>query len=185
MIVRRIGAAGAPPLTTQQAKDHLRVTHDYEDALIASLVAVACDAIGEESGRTLASETWEIADTGFSGLVTLPRSPVASLTSVKYYLDGVLTTDTLANYRLYDGEDRSQVGPLETASWPAGQTRPDGTVIRFVAGYTTLPEALRHAVLLMVGHLYQNREAVGDSLTELPLAVQHLVGLHRVGWVGA
>lgn len=185
MIIRRIGAAATPPVTLLQAKQHLRVDDSAEDVLISALIAAACDAISEESGRTLAAETWEIADTGFSGNVILPRSPVVSLTSVKYYVDGVLTTDTLANYRLYETEDRTMVGPIETASWPTVQTRPDGTIIRFVAGYTTLPPALHQAVLLMIGHLFSNREATGEAMAELPLGLHHLVGLHRIGWAAA
>lgn len=185
MIVRRIGAAGTPPVALGETKDHLRVTNDLEDGVISALIAAACDAVGEECGRVLASETWELADTGFSGDVLLPKSPVVALTSVKYYLDGVLTTDTIGNYRLYSGDDYTSVGPIEGASWPMAQTRPDGTIIRFTTGYTTLPASLRHAVLLMVGHFYTNREATGEAIVELPLAVKHLVGMYRLGWVGA
>jgi uncharacterized phiE125 gp8 family phage protein len=134
----------------------------------------------------MASETWEIADYGFDGLVKLPKSPVLSLTSVKYYVDDTLTTATLANYRLYQDDDYTHVGPIETASWPTSQTRPDGTVIRFTAGYSTLPVTLKHAALLTVGHWFANREAVTESaMAELPRAAELLIGMEKLGWAGA
>jgi uncharacterized phiE125 gp8 family phage protein len=186
MILRRIGSAATPPVTLAEAKAHLRVTDTAENDLITALVAAACAAVGEESGRTLATETWEIADHGFDGLVKLPKSPVLALTSVKYYVDDTLTTATLADYRLYLADDYTHVGPVELASWPISQTRPDGTVIRFTAGYSSLPVVLKHAVLLTVGHWFANREAVTvGAMSELPRAAEHLISLERLGWAGA
>lgn len=183
MILRRIGAVGTPPVSLADAKAHLRVTDTVENDLITALIAAACAAVGEEAGRVIASETWEIADFGFSGLVKLPKSPVLALTSVQYYLDDVLTTATLADFRLYQDDDYTHVGPIESASWPVSQTRADGTVIRFTAGYTTLPTTLRHAVLLTVGHLFANREAVtAGAMADLPMGAHHLIGLERLGW---
>ena len=186
MILRRIGSAGTPPVSLADAKAHLRVTDTVENDLITALIAAACAAVGDEAGRVLASETWEVADTGFSGLVKLPKSPVLALVSVQYYLDDVLTTATLSDFRLYQDADYTLLGPIDGVSWPNGQTRPDGTVIRFTAGYSTLPTTLRHAVLLTVGHWFANREAVSETgMTELPMGANHLIGLERLGWVAA
>lgn len=43
-------------------------------------------------------------------------------------------------------------------------------------------DAIRSAILLMVGHWYENREAVivGTSASELPLAVERLLHPYRV-----
>ena len=45
----------------------------------------------------------------------------------------------------------------------------------------TLPPPVVHAMLLMVGNLYANREpvAVGVSVAELPLSYNYLVNLYR------
>lgn len=186
MILRRIGSPGTPPVTLAEAKDHLRVTDDTENDLITALVAAACAAVGEASGRVLALETWEIADFGFDGLVKLPKSPILALTSVKYYADGTLTTATLGDFRLYQSDDYTFLGPIETASWPISQTRPDGTVVRFTAGYSVMPETLRHAVLFTVGHFYDNRESVSEKgKSEVPQSAAYLIGMEKIGWAGA
>ncbi len=45
-----------------------------------------------------------------------------------------------------------------------------------------MPDAIRTGLLLMVGHLFENREAVilGSTPAELPLSVQFFLGQHRV-----
>ena len=45
----------------------------------------------------------------------------------------------------------------------------------------TLPPPVVHAMMLMVGNLYANREpvAVGVSVAELPLSYNYLVNLYR------
>ena len=49
-----------------------------------------------------------------------------------------------------------------------------------VAGAATLNDAVRSALLLMVGHLYANREAVGPgNLTQVPLGVNALLDTVR------
>jgi len=182
MLLRRI-SVGAAPVSLAEAKEHLRVTHSLEDDLITALVAAACESISQQSGRAITSEVWTIYDTGFSGVVHLPKSPVTALGSVKYYLDGTLATATLADYRLYQDDDYSRVAPIDGKAWPVSQTREDGSQITFTAGYTTIPDTLRMAVLLLVDFLYYNRGGDGDTMP--PPGIEQLVGLHRLGWASA
>ena len=179
MILRRI-AAGTPPITLADAKEHLRVTGTDEDDLITGYIAAACGYVSEASGRALSEETWMIAEEGFCDEVTLPKSPVRELVSVKYYLNDTLTTATLADYRLYLSDDYSEVAPVYGKIWPVAQIREDGTQITFKAGYVTLPAELRQAVFLMLAFLYANR---GDEAVSPPPALDWLIGAHRLGWV--
>ncbi|MFX7701355.1 head-tail connector protein, partial [Acinetobacter baumannii] len=61
--------------------------------------------------------------------------------------------------------------------------------VRYRAGYaaqdgrSTVPAPIRHAVLLMVGHLYSNRDAVTTTAAQpaqLPLGVEALVAPYRI-----
>lgn len=187
MILRRVSAAGTPLVTLSDAKAHLRVTSSAEDALITALISAACDFIGEYSGRVLASETWKIMETGFFGLVKLPKSPVIAITEIGYYdTEGAAHVAVLGDFGLVSGDDWSYLAPNSGKSWPISDTaRLDGAWITFTAGYTVLPAALRQAVLLMVGHYYNNREAIGVAQVELPLAVESLVHSYRLGWAAA
>jgi len=49
-----------------------------------------------------------------------------------------------------------------------------------------IPEELISAMKLLVGHWYQNREAVAESSNgEVPMAVDMILDLHRDRWVAA
>lgn len=65
--------------------------------------------------------------------------------------------------------------------WPQTYTREDAVRVTWAAGYgpaaTDVPAAIRQAMLLMIGHWFENREAsvVGVSVTDLPMAVNSLL----------
>lgn len=42
-----------------------------------------------------------------------------------------------------------------------------------------IPTPILNATLLMIGHLYQNREIVGTKTAELPLAYEYLISLYK------
>lgn len=187
MIIRRTSAAGTPLVTLDEAKEHLRVTGAAENNSITSAITSACDFIGESSGRVLASETWKIMCPAFSGTVKLPKSPLIAITEIGYFdTSGTALTANLADFSTIIGDDWGYICPKSGKSWPASDTsRLDGASITFTTGYTTLPESLRRAVLLMIGHYYVNREAVGSAQIELPLAVESHVAAYRLGWAAA
>jgi uncharacterized phiE125 gp8 family phage protein len=59
--------------------------------------------------------------------------------------------------------------------------------VTYVAGYgatsDTVPDAIRHAILLLVGFWFENREGVvvGTIAKELPFAVKSLLDAYRTG----
>lgn len=83
------------------------------------------------------------------------------------------------------------------ASWPTSNGTVNSVKIRYVTGYTipgdspqvhVLPKLALSAMLLMLGHLYANREAtaVDKALVEIPFGVSSLLGLvpgrERIGF---
>lgn len=52
-------------------------------------------------------------------------------------------------------------------------TDDDGTAIE-------LPAAVTAAILLMTGHLYKNRESVGEAQVELPMTIKYLLAPYRI-----
>jgi uncharacterized phiE125 gp8 family phage protein len=58
--------------------------------------------------------------------------------------------------------------------------------IQYVAGYgsaaTSVPEGIRQAILLAVGHWYENREqSTAKAMQELPLGARHLLAAYDIG----
>lgn len=111
----------------------------------------------------------------------LPLTPVQSVTSVKYYdANNVQQTVGSQYYGLYDDD----LGPFvrldpKTFNWPQiNVNRPDAISVTFVAGQsaTNLDEGVKMAAKLLLGHWYENREAVGDkAMAEVPLAFDALI----------
>lgn len=182
MLLQRITSSATPvPATT--VADHLRSPHD--DATSVEAVRLAAhDMVSEMSGRVLGSETWALSIGEAPLRLDLPKSPVQSLVSIKYWdAAGGEQTATLSDFHLFADDDRAVVTPKEGKTWPPLQKRDDAMTVTFIAGYTTLPAGLSHAVLMLSAHLYDNRSAVSEgALVEVPMAVQSLIGIHRIGW---
>lgn len=178
-----------PVVTRDEAKLHLRVDSDEEDALIDGLIAAVLslfDGYAGILGRCLVSQTWQLTADDFCRRMRLPM-PAASIASIKVRD----TTDTLsapidsANYSLLGDARGSFVRFKDGYAYPGDLAETEGVVIQFVAGYgaaaTDVPAAIKVAMLLMIGHWYAHREAVTEaSASLLPLAVKSLIAPFRL-----
>lgn len=183
--VRTIAPATSP-VSLAWAKEHLRVTSDDEDSLIAALIDAAVSHLDGWSGilgRCMVSQTWRQDYDGFYSCgMKLPFPDVQSV--VVAYTDENGASQTLAgsNYHLVNEVGGTRVILSDGGTFPGTADRPDAVRVTMVAGYGTaddVPPALQAAILLHVGHLYVNREAVGAAQAELPLAYAALIGPHR------
>lgn len=175
------------PVTLVEAKLHLRVTHDAEDALISRLIHAARSYCEDVTGRAFIDTTYAYTLDAFSNVMLLPRSPVDSVTSITY-LDTAEASQTLATseYDVFTDTEPGRVELSVAGSWPGTSTRAAAVTINFVAGYGTtvfeVPDGLRAAILLLVGNLYEHREATvaGSVITDVPFGVEALLWQHRI-----
>lgn len=190
--LRRTVAPASAPVTLAEAKAQLRIDHDDEDTLLGRLIDSAATTVEEMTGRALVTQTWRLDMPAPSGraAIRLERAPVAAL-SAAVYTDGAGAEQTLAldDLRLYGDADAPLVEPVSGKTWPAAGTDVDAMRITFVAGYgdaDAVPEPLRQAVLLLVAHQFERREAVGlNQLAAMPFGVTMLTDLYRLGWAAA
>lgn len=188
----RVAGPSVDPVTLAEAKLHLRVDAADEDSLIESLIGAAVSHLDAEGvlGRALITQSWALWVGSTPGRVRLPMGPFQSLTSVEYYdTDNALQTATLADFETWLDGDFVIVKPKKDRVWPAAYLRPDAIKITYVAGHgdasTDIPEGVRQAILLLVGHWYENRTAASEvKLHDVPFAVGALIGTERVGWYG-
>jgi uncharacterized phiE125 gp8 family phage protein len=185
-LLTRVTAPVGYPVTLAQAKAQTRVDFDDEDTLMDALITAASDAVEDMSGRPLLTQTWRVA-TGKPERRVYLRAPVQAITSIQYYdATNTLQTADAADYLLISDDDRAWIEPL--SGWPSLCDRADAFRVTFTAGYGAaddVPLALRQAILMLVAHFYEHREAVSDmSLREAPMAVEMLIGTKRVGYYG-
>lgn len=182
------------PLTTADAKAHLRVDSSTEDTLIASYVAAARIYYEQAIWRALVTQTWamRLEQWPDGECMVLPKPPLQSVTSIVYTdSDGNTHTMPTSDYVVY-AQDPGRLWLAYGASWPTATLRPGPSiVITFVAGHgvaADVPEIDKQAIRLLLGHFYENRESViavpGISLAQLPMAVQSIVHMRR-SWVEA
>lgn len=158
-----------------------------EDSLILALIAAAREYCENYTGRALATQTIEayLDDFPCRSEIELPMPPLQSVTSVKYK-DSAGTETTMTAITAYIIDTDSDVGRIVL---PYGLTWPSFTPytvnpikIRYVTGYTDVPKSIKQAMLLLIGHWYANREAVGDVGGQIEFAVKALLSQWRVRW---
>jgi uncharacterized phiE125 gp8 family phage protein len=177
-----------PVVSLSEAKSHLRVDDSDEDYLIAELVSSATEHVQRLTRRQFVHATYRLSLDTFTSCIRFPISPVASVASVQYVdLQGVAQTLSADLYKVDTDSEPARIVPANGQSWPSARSEVGAVRIDFVAGYSAtgggVPSDARAAVKLLLGHLYENREAsiVGAAANELPLGVKSLVAALRWG----
>lgn len=180
----------AEVVTVAEAKLHCRVDASTEDAIFTRLLGVARRQCEQISGyafttRSLVSklDEWPCDD-----CLELLYPPLQSVTSIVYVTDegGSHTFDS-TNYVVDIHNTPGRIVLKANASWPSETLQVGGAItITFVAGFgaaNVVPDQYKQAMLLLVGHLFENRESVvvqqGVSLVQIPQAVEWLLMTDR------
>lgn len=195
MRLELVTAPQVEPITLAEAKQHLRAT-GADDALIVRLIAAARRHVEAHTRRRLITQRWRIYFDSFGecryfgaaglGLVLPDMTPAVSIESVKYIDSaGVLQTLAPAVYQLIPGLPPRLVTAYDQ-SWPDLRGDREGVRVEVNVGYgaagSSVPDDILAAQLLLIGHLYENREAtvVGTIVTELPRSVDALLSPYVV-----
>jgi uncharacterized phiE125 gp8 family phage protein len=190
------------PVMLAEAKAQCRITSSEEDGLIAGYLLAARHYCEDYTGRVFATQTWEMkVDGGWPTVfdrptvsprrrIVLPNPPAQSVTSITYIdTNGTLQTLATNQYAFSKGDIFGFIEPAYGVSWPAVRNQLETVTVRYVAGYTTdFPEPIRQAVLLLVSHFNEHREAVAVDVrgtpVELPFSVTALLQNYMTeGWI--
>lgn len=176
------------PVSIAEAKAHCRISSDEDDALLAGYILAARQHVEGYTRRALIRQTWDLTiDDGWPEIIVVPKPPLASVVSVSY-IDTAGMPQLLApsTYLVSVGGIEGRIGRAYGQSWPTVRRELDGIVVRFTCGYGTnpgdVPNPLRQAMLLLIGHWHENRETIvtGTIATDLPHTVEALLFPFRV-----
>lgn len=170
-------------ITTADARDHLRVPHSSDDTKIDQLVQQATDYIEGPfgSGLAIGEQAWELHLDDFPSAIRIPIYPVKSIDSITY-VDQDGATQALTDFDADTKGNPAYITPLSGESFPQTKDQFNAVTVTFVAGFETIPQDLLGAIYLLVGHWYENREAVnvGNIVTQMPLAAERILSKYAV-----
>lgn len=170
-------------VTLDEAKTYLKIPTSFtqQDALITLLIQSSTSFFERFTGRDLINKTYKTyldnfpigtstyklvgltpislsyADNG----IVIRKSKLQSISSIKYYSEGVLETWDNTEYYFTDMVDYSAIYLVNEETFPIVDERKQAIVIEFIAGYgtdaTTIPYEVKEALLQMIAYLYDNR----------------------------
>ena len=181
-------------LTLDDAKRQLHVTTDSDDDLITSHIKAATQLLENRTNRCFVAQTRLLKMRTFSdpryviGRTIRPsRSPIKSVSSISYVdSEGTTTTLPSSDYTTSIGDQPGEITEAYNATWPATRNTANDVTITYVAGHSTVstgvPENIKQAVRMVVGHWYRNREAVitGTISKEIEYGVDALLESEHV-----
>ena len=188
-----VTAPALEPVSLPDAISHLRVTGLDESGLIEALITAARLSIEGRYGglqRALITQTWDWFFDCFpvssARPLEVPMPPLQSVTSITYTdTEGAAQTWSAAKYTV---DARSLIGrimPAYNETYPETRDVMNAVTVRFVAGFGAtaqdVPQPIRQAMLLLIGHMYENREThiIGASISALP-TIDALLAPYRI-----
>lgn len=176
----------AEPLSAADCQAHSRI--DGDDLYLSGLIVAARQYAETYCRRALITQTIELRLDVFPAgrELYLERAPVQSITSVAY-TDENGTAQTVTDYQTDLYATPPFITPARAESWPSVRDEvPTPVTITYVAGYgddaSDVPQAIRHAMAVLVAHWYEHREPVvtGTIVAPVPLSVRSLLDLYRL-----
>lgn len=187
MTLIEVTGPAAEPVTLAEAKAQCRIDTSDEDVYLEGLIKAARRAVERFLRRRLVTQTVEYRRSGLGRSIALPIAPVQAVTSVSYLdLAGVEQTLAADQYRLARSSSPFSLVPAHGVVWPSVLGGEDTVGIRLTVGYgdagADVPPDIKAAVLMLIAHFDEHREATGPAVSEIPFGVSQLLMPH-VLWV--
>ena len=178
------------PVTLQEAKDHIRFDDTTEDSEIYILIQQARQIAEKTLKMPLVTQTVTYFADDFSSQDWMDEGEI-ELTPNLQSITEIAYTDTDGNPQILSASEyevgiNQTIGKIRAkTSWPTTDGSLEAVQIKFEAGYgieMDVPAAIRVAILLIVGHLFMNRESVtvGVAVTETPQSAEMILGIYRI-----
>lgn len=168
-----VTAPATEPVTIEAARLQARIDWDVEDALLGRWIQAAREHAEEYTSRAFVAQTLKYKISGWpcGGVIKLPRAPVLTIDSVKYYdAAGVLQTLTVTtDYQTWIDHLPPLIAPAPGKCWPPVQCGRMNTIeIVFSAGYgqaSGWPARAEQAILVTVAYWNTHRGDTEDPTT--------------------
>lgn len=165
---------------------HISLTGTDDDDDLGALIQAAREFVEQYLRRSLITQTWVLRLDAFPPIIVLPRPPTQSATLKYRDGDNTLRTLDVSKYDVDTYGFKGSIIPAFSESWPITRAFRNAVEVTFVAGYgdaqTDIPAPIIHAMKLIVGHYFENRELsiAGTIITEIPFGVERILSPYKV-----
>lgn len=180
------------PVSLTEIKEHCRVDHDEEDALLESFVKTARVMCERHTGRALITQTRVAYFDKWDDDFDLAGTPVQSITSLKYFDRNSTETTVSDTSYLLDAQRGELVFKFGIAPPTLWLREVNPIQVTYVCGYgstaDTVPSPLRTAIKMMAAALWEHREDViiGQLALEAKVTARGfdwLIGPYKVSFL--
>lgn len=191
--LKRVTAPAVEPVTLAEAKAHLRVDDTNSDTEITAMIRAAREWVEEYLDRSLVHTQWRATYDTFPWEFELPRPPMASsgtttAVTVTYTLEtGSTATLDATTYRVDRDDTPGVIRTVYSGTWPGHLVDANAVTVTWWGGYgadsTTVPQAVRSAMLMLISHFFEFRNAMltGTISKEIEFGVKSLLDSQRWG----
>lgn len=167
-------------VSLSEAKDHLNITHDYQDDLINSYRDVAIEIAENYTQRSLKIREVTATASKFEQNHLYMKGPFLTETVITYK-DANNQVQTLAatSYRTTYRQGNAYLYFEDFKNLPDVYDASDAVTISFEIGYddeSKIPLPFKQAIRLLIGSMYENRI---DKVDRLPTWFQSLLRPYR------
>lgn len=164
MTTRKISATNYP-VTLAEAKLRLRIDGSADDTDLQLMIEAATGLAQSMTRRSIATNTWQIKLDAFPAEIRLLHPPIVAVQSITYVdANGVTQTLSAGAYSVDSTSEPGWILPADGTEWPETKDTANAVTVNYTAGYgLACPPEIKQFILLQVGHMYRNREAVTDK----------------------
>jgi uncharacterized phiE125 gp8 family phage protein len=150
-----------------------------DDSLVATLLIAARQRCEEYCNikfiDTVVEQVWDEFPKGvkFQNCLNLTIGNASAVESFKYYDEaGVIQTWSASNYILDTYSKSGRICTAANVDYPTIDTdRINSIIVRYTSGFgssaSTVPDAIKHAIMLQASYLYSNREDKAHTMSTL------------------
>ena len=163
--------------------------HDLDDTLIQGFIDAAYRYAENKTGTCFEPRDITVVLDSLpqaAERITFELTPVREVVSFNY-VDTTGQTQDIdpAELRLDTRPLYPTLAPKFGSQWPALIAEPESVTITLAVGYEQTPADAQAAMLLLIGHLYANREATSAvALSAVPFGVDMLLAPYTIVRIG-
>jgi uncharacterized phiE125 gp8 family phage protein len=171
---------GEEPVSLDMAKRQCRAEGTTaDDDYLLELIQAAREHAEAYCGARFVPAAMGMTFASFGELERLRQAPVQSIVDVRYLdasgAEQVLAASTYEFVNVEADVLRPRIRLAFNKSWPAIRSAEDAVRVNATVGYVAVPRPVIRAMLLLIGHWFDNRLPVAIDVRGTPMEVPHAV----------